>query len=101
MRNNPEVRQQMLDLVDRWKQSGLSQSAFCKNESITFHKFYYWYRRFRQQETPLPALDTSGFLKLKIQEPVAASSIEIHFPQGARLFFHAPVSADYLKTLLS
>lgn len=101
MRNNSEVRQQMLEMVDRWKQSGLSQKDFCKKESVTFHKFYYWYRRYRQQNQAIQATSTPGFVKLKIEEPLAATSIEIHFPQGARLFFHNRVSAEYLKTLLA
>ncbi len=30
MRNNIIIRQQMLELIDRWKQSELSQSLFAK-----------------------------------------------------------------------
>lgn len=101
MRNNSEVRQQMVEMVDRWKQSGLSQKDFCKKESVTFHKFYYWYRRFHQKDKPLTIADTPGFVRLEIEEPIVATSIEIHFPLGARLFFHNPVSAEYLKTLLT
>jgi transposase-like protein len=41
MRNNPEVRQQMFQIIEQWKQSGLSQNAFCEQQSIRFHKFYY------------------------------------------------------------
>jgi hypothetical protein len=101
MRNNSQVRQQMLEMVNRWKQSGLSQKDFCEKEPVTFHKFYYWYRRSGQQDKPIPTQETPGFVKLKIEEPLVATSIEIHFPQGARLFFHNPVSAEYLKTLLT
>lgn len=100
MRNNSEVHQQMFEMVDRWKQSGLSQKSFCEKEEIKFHKFYYWYRRFYQQDKHLPIADNHGFVKLKIEKSIVATSIEIHFPKGARLFFHNPVSAEYLKTLL-
>ena len=99
MRNNRIVRQQMLELVDRWKKSGLSQKSFCQKEQIPFHKFYYWLRRSRHKTENTKETD-AGFVKLKIKEPVALSSIEVHLPQGVRLFFHAPVSAEYLKTLL-
>lgn len=99
MRNNLVIRQQMLELIDRWKESGLSQKSFCQKEQVPFHKFYYWLRRSRHKN---PAKKETGnnFVKLKIKEPVAPSSIEIHLPQGVRLFFHTPVSAEYLKTLL-
>lgn len=101
MPNNLIIRQQMLELIDRWKQSGLSQKSFCEMEKIPFHKFYYWLRRSGLQKQRLKKTGSTGFVKLKIKEPVISSSIEVHLPQGTRLFFHAPVSAEYLKTLLS
>lgn len=99
MRNDPEVRQQMFEIIDRWKQSGLSQKSFCENESIKPYVFYYWYRRYRifhQSDG-----DESGFVKLNIEKPVSSAPVEIHFPKGVRLLFHEPVSADYLKSLIS
>jgi hypothetical protein len=29
MRNNPEVRRQMFEMIEQWQQSGLSQNAYC------------------------------------------------------------------------
>lgn len=101
MRNNLIIRQQMLEMIDRWKQSGLSQKSFCEKEQIPYHKFYYWLRLSRHKKQGTKETGATGFVKLKIKEPVAPSSIEVHLPQGARVFFHAPVSAEYLKTLLS
>ena len=101
MPNNPPIRQAMLEMIDRWKQSGLSQKSFCEKEQIPFHKFYYWLRRSGLQKQGPKKTGSTGFVKLKVKEPVISSSIEVHLPQGARLFFHAPVSAEYLKTLLS
>ncbi|HEV2831379.1 MAG TPA: hypothetical protein VGW31_05300 [Hanamia sp.] len=49
MRNDPKVRQQMFDFTEEWKQSGLSQKAFCERHSIRFHKYYYWYKRYQRQ----------------------------------------------------
>ena len=101
MRNNLPIRQEMLEMIDRWKKSGLSQKSFCEMEQIPFHKFYYWLRRSGLQKQAPKKTGSTGFVKLKVKEPVTSSSIEVHLPQGARLFFHAPVSAEYLKTLLS
>ena len=101
MRNNLLIRQEMLEMIDRWKQSGLSQKSFCQKEQIPYHKFYYWLRRSRHKKQDTKETANAGFVKLKIKEPVTFSSIEVHLPHGTRLFFHAPVSAEYLKTLLS
>jgi hypothetical protein len=78
MRNNPEVHQQMFEMIERWQQSRLSQKSFCQAESIKFNSFYYWYKRYRQQnQTPD---GKSGFVKLKIEKPVSPASVEIQFP---------------------
>ena len=99
MRNNPEVRQQMFELIEQWKQSGLSQNLFCQQQSTRFHKFYYWYKCYRQQHD-VGEDNIAGFVKLKIEKPSVASSVEVHFPGGIRLLFHEPVSSNYLKALI-
>ena len=99
MRDNSEVRRQMFEMIERWQQSGLSQKSFCEKESIKFYSFYYWYKRYRQQHEL--SVSKPGFVKLKIEKPLTAASVEIHFPNGAYLFFRQPVSPEYLKTLLS
>lgn len=100
MRSDPEVRQQMFELIEHWKQSGISQNAFCEQQSIRFHKFYYWYKCYRK-ENDISDENNQGFVKLKIENPSVASSVEIHFPGGVRVLFHEPVNSNYLKTLIS
>jgi hypothetical protein len=100
MRNDPQVCRQMFDLIEQWKQSGLSQNLFCQQHSIRFHKFYYWYKRYRRQ--PDVGQDSvAGFVKLKIEQPSVAASVEVHYPGGLRITFHDPVSSNYLKALIS
>ncbi len=96
MRNNPEIRRQMFEAIELWKQSGLSQKAFCEQQSLKFHTFYYWYKLHKQENNN----SQSAFLKFQIAKPVAASSVEIHFPGGIRLVFHEPVSSSYVKSLI-
>lgn len=66
MRNNPAIRQQMFEMIERWKQSGLSQKSFCEKESIKPYVFYYWYKRCRLAVQA--SENKSGFVKLKIEE---------------------------------
>ena len=99
MRNNSEVRRQMFAMIELWKQSGLSQRSFCEKESLKFYTFYYWFKLYRQQAKT--ADSKSGFVKLQIEKKTAAAAlVEIHFPGEVRLFFHEPVSPEYLKTLI-
>jgi hypothetical protein len=101
----PEVRHQMFKVIEQWQQSELTQKAYCEQQTIKYHVFHYWYKRYRQ-EHPIAIgsgvdNNNSSFVKLQIAKPVTASAVEIHFPSGIRLFFHEPVSSNYLKTLIS
>jgi hypothetical protein len=101
----PEVRQQMFRLIEQWQQSGFSQKAYCEEQSIRYHVFHYWYKRYRQEHTiaTQPGVDNnnkSSFVKVQIAKP-AAGAVEIHYPGGLRICFHEPVSSNYLKALIS
>lgn len=96
----PEVRLQMFRFIEQWQQSKLTQKEYCGQQSIKYHVFHYWYKRYRQQQGGAVG-NSSSFVKLQIAKPVTAGAIEIHFPGGIRLFFHEPVSSNYLKALIS
>ena len=97
---DPEVRGQMFRMIEQWQQSDLSKKAYCQQQSIKHHTFYYWYKRYRQQQAGIDNKNSS-FVKLQISKPVTAGAVEIHFPGGIHLFFHEPVSSNYLKALIS
>jgi hypothetical protein len=99
MRNSPQAREQMFKLIEQWHTSGLTQKAFCEQQSLKFHTFYYWYKCYRRQDKVEG--DTSSFVRLQIGKPSVAGSVEINYPGGIRLIFHEPVSSNYLKALLS
>lgn len=89
-------------MIGLWKQSLLSQKAYCQQNNIRYYVFHYWYKRYRDQQgrvkedafVPLNVKPSSSF-------PVSKSSIEILLPDGKRILFHQPVSTDYLKALIS
>jgi len=70
--------QEMFNLVESWKDSGLSRSAFCEQEGITVFKFNYWAAKKRKAE-----LTPGGFTRL--DPPASASAYEILYPNGVRL----------------
>ena len=98
MHSQPEVRGQMFNLIEQWQQSGLTQNVFCQQQSIKYHVFHYWYKRYRQNKGEV---NNSSFVKLQIAKPASSGSVEIYYPGGVRLVFHEPVSSNYLKTLIS
>jgi hypothetical protein len=100
MRSQAEVREHMFSLIGQWQRSGLTQNTFCEQQSIRYHVFHYWYKRYREQHAN-PQSDASSFVKLQIAKPIADGSVEIIYPGGIRIIFHEPVSSSYLKALVS
>jgi len=100
MKKNIERR--MFAFIRRWQRSGLTQKAWCKNNHIKYATFHYWYKRYRNKvvDAGLP-MNTSGFLQVMMDNPgTTGIQCELAFPDGRRLTFHQPVSADFLRTLI-
>ncbi len=100
MSKNLELRHQMFEMIEQWQQSGLTKKAFCEQQSIRHHSFFYWYKCYRQQQAGIDN-NESAFLKLQVASPVAGATVEVHFPGGVRLLFHQAVSSDYIKSIIS
>lgn len=99
MHSQPEVREQMFQLIEQWQQSKLTQNVFCRQQSIKYHVFHYWYKRYRGQHAD-PQSNAASFVKLQVAKPAFSGSVEIYYPGGIRLVFHEPVSSNYLKALI-
>jgi hypothetical protein len=102
MQKDVQVREQMFSMITDWQQSGLSQKAYCEQQGIRYHVFHYWYKCFRDLQSPSP---DAGFIPLKIQSSdfvnTSSAHIELFLSDGRRLLFHSPLSSDYLKALIS
>lgn len=89
----------MLNMVASWRQSGLSQKAYCEQHGVHYHAFHYWFKRYRQQNEP----DTAkGFIPVQIQGSSTAlqAGIEVIFTDGRRVLFHTPVDAAFIKAII-
>lgn len=96
-----QAQEDMFKVIDLWKQSGLSQKAYCEQNNIRYHVFHYWYKRFRDQQG---AVEGGTFVPLNVKPctfPLSNSAIEILLPDGKRILFHQPVGPDYLKALIN
>ncbi|MCY7420196.1 MAG: hypothetical protein LH478_00400 [Chitinophagaceae bacterium] len=102
MQKNEVTREQMFSMITSWQQSGLTQKAYCEQNGIRYHVFHYWYKCFRNLQSP--AKD-EGFVPLSIQSSQiindSSAHVELLLPDGKRLLFHQPVSSNYLKAIIS
>lgn len=87
-------------LPAQWRQSGLSQRAFCEREGVRLATFSYW--RTKELQTPPPkpsatAPAANAFTEVRVEpnrRPAAnAPAIEIHFPDGTRVSIPLPTAA--------
>lgn len=105
-----EAEQQMFSMIGCWQQSGLTQKSYCEQHSIRYHVFHYWYRKYRKYRDSQTSDKQPGFIPVQLQSSAAiafqtpsavGAHIELVLTDGRRLLFHQPVSADYLKALIS
>ena len=96
MQNKKEQRARMLDMINQWEQSGLSQKAFCISHSIPYHVFYYWFRVSKSEQK-----SSGTFLPLNIIPAQSPEQITITGMTGIRVQIpftnHA---AGFIKQLL-
>jgi hypothetical protein len=94
-------QQQMFDSILQWQQSGLSQKVWCQQNNIIYSSFHYWYRRFRNLQSGSKQSSPDSFLQLLVQDRSSHSPwCELELGKGQKLFFHQPVSAAFIKSLI-
>ena len=98
MQDKQQQRQQKLAMIADWQQSGLSQKKYCEQNNIAYHVFHYWHihSRYKADRGGSPA-----FVKLQTVSPPSGMHAELVLPDGKRLIFHQPLSADFFKALLA
>ena len=92
-----EVREQMFEYIKAWESSNISQKKFCEQVKLSYHVFHYWYKVYRNNSKSA----TSSFVKIQVAASPTLSAVELICSDGKRLLFYEPVSADYLKVLIS
>ena len=69
----------MFPIVEEWQNSDLSMSRFCKQRGIAKSVFYYWKKRYKEEQ------GTGGFVPIKVDKRNHSSNssmIEITYPNG-------------------
>lgn len=94
-------QQQFFEGIIRWQQSGLSQKAWCEQNNVSYGVFHYWYRRFRNWHSENKVDAKDGFVQLQVQDRLTGTPwCELVLANGQKLFFHQPVPAEFIRSLL-
>jgi hypothetical protein len=101
MHYDKNTQEQMFALIGAWKQSGLSQKAWCKQNQVRYYVFHYWYKRYRDE---LSESGEPAFIALNVKPSLSGATcanIEVVLADGKRILFHQAVSSDFLKAVIS
>jgi hypothetical protein len=86
--------------VSAQKASGKPASAFCKEQGLSVHSFYFWKQRFNKKST-----GRDSFIPVKAPLTPAAPSRQVEplrvvFQNGATLYFAITPDPEWIQTLL-
>ncbi|MFH0895793.1 MAG: IS66 family insertion sequence element accessory protein TnpB [Bacteroidota bacterium] len=98
MGNNIEHRKEMFRLMEEWKASGKSKKQFCEEHTIAQHRFFYWQKRYNEQNDP----QGQSFVPVKTgkKNESISSYIEIHYPNGVRLHLPSGTGLNIIRTMI-
>jgi len=92
----------MFEGIGLWRQSGLTQKAWCERNNVSYGAFHYWYKRYRSEEevaSPDKRPD-DGFVRLMVDSSINPAWCELVLGDGKRLIFHQPVSVEFISALI-
>jgi len=84
---------------DLWKESGLSQKKYCKNNSVSYWNFKSWYEKTKSRTD----IETKNFIRLETDKITNESSgkFEVVFPCGTRINIDVNISELNFRKILS
>jgi len=87
------------DHVSQWRDSGLSQAAYCRQHGLCQNGFSYYKRKYSNGLLPDKG-EPSGFVRVQvIPQPQYHEPLTLHFANGARLTGIAENNMEMIKQL--
>ena len=71
-----------LQQIEAWQSSGQTQQAYCKSNNLSYHRFGYWRRKFRQQSQEAQSQKDSGFVPVTPSAATQSAGLSLAFPSG-------------------
>ncbi len=110
MENKEDRRASAEIAIELWRESGLSQGAFCRREGIARTTFQHWRKRYdptyeKSNQKPIRVKKSKEqFISIALEEPSSISSssdhIEIIYQNQVRIKCSASLPPSTLQTLI-
>ncbi|MEO9523621.1 MULTISPECIES: IS66 family insertion sequence element accessory protein TnpB [Pseudomonadota] len=81
----PDLHQFWQETLSDWQASGLSGAAYCKQESLVYHRFVYWRQKLTGRvESSEPVQARSGFARVA-PIPDTGVGLTVSLPGGVSI----------------
>jgi hypothetical protein len=67
---------------ERWRQSGLTQSEYCRQAGLSRHRFKYWRRKLEPAEVQRRRKRASGLVPVQVRASTAEPNLSLTLPNG-------------------
>jgi len=68
--------------IQAWEASDQSQTAFCRSNELSYHRFGYWRRKFLQPVDQQSSPGTPGFVPVAVRSHALTSGLSLTLPSG-------------------
>ena len=81
-----EVQQSWQRTIAEWQDSGLCGAAFCKQQSLVYHRFVYWRRKLSTSSAQEPVDERGpGFARVMSLPAPSLEGITVSLPGGVSI----------------
>jgi hypothetical protein len=94
-RTRAQTRQLWVERLQRFTDSNVSVVAFCHQEGISSHAFYYWKNKLHPDL--LPDADQPRLLEVRLKD---AAPVELALPNGCLLRLAPGCDLDFVRCLV-
>lgn len=102
--NQKHSKDEVFNIVEDYKQSGLSQKAYANQSGINIHTFKSWVLKYNNHHNPKTEEpeEKKNFIPLEVRKDVVSDSvIKIAYPNGVQLSLPVHTSPDDLRVLIN
>jgi hypothetical protein len=95
-----DLPQQWRQHIEDWRNSGLSQQAFCRDRNLSFNQFHYWRKKLARAPVNKTPPRSSALVPVTYQSPLPDNGLSVHLPNGITLRGIASDNLSLVERLL-
>lgn len=107
-KNQKYTQEEMYMAIELWKESGISQKNYCKQNNLSYNTFKYWLNKYHKDRQGRKSGSSKSFIPVHIPQTVTAhipepntGMISINYPNGVVLNCPVDISVEQLRGLIN